>query len=346
MNAFIRSFWPSFILTAACSLFLLHLWWIPRIQGMPPRPGFAGFNSTYVADYGDLGSASHYLYRFGIFGMSDRLRDNDVLLLGSSHVLLGLSSSILSEKLSLLEKRPVHVYNLGVGFGDAFGFDQEVLSKNELRQKSVVVDLFMQYGEDLSPFAKRVDNANIVAAYYFVGDLWLRYADDWILDPIIPCVRFGNHAPEGAPGGLNSSSMTERFLRTTNIRSWDNGDVVELWSPTRGAVYTDTSEEADNPLKTYQSSYLLGTNMSVSLSANDQILLKEQKLSAIYTLVPFDGYQSAKIPDIAQPFVPIGSDGLTLIDEGHLTAAARNLATERLFEAMKTQGVIENWLKQ
>jgi hypothetical protein len=70
----------------------------------------------FVAEYGGVGAyVGHLLYYWGLFGMRDRIRQADIVLLGSSHTQFGLSARQLSEILSRESGRPIKAFNLGLG---------------------------------------------------------------------------------------------------------------------------------------------------------------------------------------------------------------------------------------
>ena len=150
-----------------------------------PAPLWLG-GPSFLSDYGTHGSTAHYLFRFGLFGMKDRLQKSDLLFLGSSHVEFGVSAARLTSELSRVTGRPVRVYNLGSGFGDGIGFAREIIAANALRNKTVVLDLFSPMGEGDSDYARVVSRSNSLGAYLKVWDAWLRYGDDWLLDPVMP----------------------------------------------------------------------------------------------------------------------------------------------------------------
>ena len=96
MDRFSRIFWQGCLGSSAVAFLALHLWWNHCKVGLPDRPPFPGVGDSYISEYNNLGSASHYLYQFGLFGMGDRIRQSDVLLLGSSHMEYGISAAQLS----------------------------------------------------------------------------------------------------------------------------------------------------------------------------------------------------------------------------------------------------------
>ncbi len=114
------------------------------------------------------------------------MQKSDVVLLGTSHVELGLSASILSAELSHEAGHPIHVFNLGIPFGDSIPFIEQCLTYNHIQNKPVIVDLYAPTGTKLSPFAQKVDQSTSLSAFFTVTEIWLRAATDWFFDPWLP----------------------------------------------------------------------------------------------------------------------------------------------------------------
>jgi hypothetical protein len=336
MESFIRSFWLSFV-GIALALFLgLHAWWSFHLAKLPARPPFPQTRAGYISSYGDGGYVVHYLYLYGLFGMGPRMQASDVILLGPSHVELGLSAAALSRELSASTGRPVRVYNLGVGYGDSVPFDKDVLDANGVRNKPAVVDLYMPYGDDISAYAKKVEASTTFAAYLTVGDLWLRAGDDWLLDPWLPSFRL--ISDQSAP-----TIKTSRMLRAIMIRRWENGDMLNIWQPENGFIYANSPPAWNLPFTQddpRQYDHAHDMVLSEKMVAN----LKSRAIRPIYTLIPYDGYLPGTAPALAQPFLTLTPDGLTFIDTNHLNASGREIATQRLFDGLKNQGDLASWI--
>lgn len=315
--------------------------------GMAPCPPLSLFGDTYVADYSGAGSAPHYLFRYGIFGMSERLKKSDVLLLGSSHVQMGFSAAQLGEALSAENKRPVRVYNLGLGFTEGIGFDREILRANDLRNKTVLVDLFQPNGEDISAYGKKVEGASALSAYLRVLQMWTTCAGDELLDPFLP--RFYPQDVTGAttPGLppprriLGVLVAPRRYLLTLTTRSWETGDVALIWTSVAGTVSVDPPEPLNVAYGKGEAAYNDLTNTGVFFPAQEQGLFREFNLKAIYTLLPYEGFRSAKVPAEATPYVALAPEGLKFYDGMHLTAESRVLATELLILGLRADGLAE-----
>jgi hypothetical protein len=336
MNLFIRFFWLSFVAMTLVSFTALHAWWTFQRSQMAARPPFPMTRDHYIAAYGDSGYTVHYLYLNGIFGMQKRIQQSDVLLLGPSHVELGLSAAQLSQELTISVGRPVRVYNLGIGYGDSLPFDKDVLAANNIHHKAAIIDLYMPNGEDISLFARKVEATSGLGAYLSVSDLWLRAADDWLLDPWLP--SFSLNSNLGAPE-IKPARMLESFM----VRSWDTGDMMNIWNPNNGFIFVQSPPASNNPFS--QDDPLNHDHAhDLTLTAKMETSLKERDIRPIYTLIPYDGYLPNEIPARAKPYIPIPSNNLTFLDTNHLNASSREIATERLFNGIKNNGNISPWL--
>jgi hypothetical protein len=331
MKSFQRIFWLAFVETALILVVAVWASWGSERAKMPPRPAFPLSPSTFVAIYGTEGYTPHYLFRYGLFGMTERMRQSDVLLLGPSHVELGLSAAQLSLDLTAALGRPVRVYNMGVGSGDNLSFDRTVFAANGIRDKAAIVDLYMPYGSQMSAFGLKVNTADTLRAYVIVGNLWLRAAQDWLADPVLPALSLNK--PVLGP---------TRMLRLLTVRRWDTGDMVEMWKPEVGEIYEHSPDHWKDPFsqvdprKTYHA-----LDMSISQWMIDD--LKARNIRAIYSMVPYDGDRPNEIPSIARPYVPIPSDHLTLLDTMHLNGSSREIATEALFRGLRDGGYLASW---
>jgi hypothetical protein len=153
MRPFLRQFWQSFGLVLSIMTAGLALTWHGTMTHLPPRPALWTGGPSYVSSYSFHGSTSHHIFRFGLFGTGERIRQSDVLLLGSSHVEDGLSAAVLTDLLSKAAGRPVHAYNLGLGFAEGIGFAKAILAANDVHNSSVILDLFTeQEGDGLSDY--------------------------------------------------------------------------------------------------------------------------------------------------------------------------------------------------
>jgi hypothetical protein len=65
----------------------------------PPKPAFPLSANRCLSAY-SFGHADHYAFRFGLFGVGERIRNADVLIVGSSHATFGLSAEKIAAALS------------------------------------------------------------------------------------------------------------------------------------------------------------------------------------------------------------------------------------------------------
>ena len=337
MNAFLRSFWLTFT-SIAFFLVLTSYLVVQPIVGSLPAPPFPLNGKSFLSLYGEGGYPVHYLFRFGFFGMRERMQKSDVLLLGTSHVELGLSAAQLSANLSRAAGRPVHAYNLGIAYGDSLPFMEGCLVENDVRQKPVVLDLCMVKSVHLSPFAQKVEKTPRLKAYFAVLDIWFRAVDDWVLDPFLPRVAI-NTSIHGSIG-----IMPGRMMQQCIWRDWSTGDTVTGWHPLAGYFYTSSWRyfnrpfSQDDPLK-------LDHDHDLDFTPEMKTFLGQQGLRTVYTLIPYDGYQPETVPAYATPYIPISKDDLTFIDTHHLNAKSRAIATQRLFDGMQSSGALMPWLE-
>ena len=338
MNFFLRSFWFAFAVCGFSCFLGVHLWWRTHLAGMPSRPPFPARRDAYVAAYGDSGYTVHYLYRFGLFGLGDRIRHSAVLLFGPSHVELGLSAAQLSADLSAKEGHPVRVYNLGIGYGDSLPFDREILAANNVRGKAAVIDLYLPNGGDISAFGQKAEKSSRISAYLYVTDLWARAAADWCLDPWLPNLRTE----------IDSKGQIElkpaRLLRSFILRNWSTGDTIDIWRPQTGFIYRNSPSAWNLPFRQADPAGYVHAH-DLFLTPAMQAALEARQIQPVYTLIPYDGYLPGQIPDAARPYVPISSENLGFIDTNHLNAASRDVVTTRLFLGIMKENLLSSWLR-
>jgi len=334
MKRRIRQFWIACLGTLAVVVSVLHFSWAAAYRQLPPRPPLWLGGQSFLSDYGTHGSTAHYLFRFGLFGMKDRLLKSDLLLLGSSHVEFGVSAATLSDELSRWKGRPIRVYNLGSGFGDGIGFAKEIISSNDLRDKSVILDLFSPMGEGDSNYARIVGQGNSLGAYLKVWDAWLRYGDDWLLDPVTPffSTRTGMK--------LTDSVERTRLLGICTTRTWETGDVDEMWAPTIGFVFQNPAPGTAQPMSR-DDPYRMAGYGTWNLSGATLAFFADRHLQPAFMLLPFEGYEYTKPPANASPFIAVSSDDLTFYDQLHLTAAGRDLSTQRIVLEIENASLIK-----
>jgi len=328
-----HQFWLSLLLTAGLIGAGLHLWWKPRQEALPARIPFPMTHEVYPCAY-EKGIADHYLCYFGIFGFGDRLRKSDVLCIATSHFMYGLSASLLSERLSAFYGHPVRAYNLGLGFAD-MAFQAECLDRLGVKNKTVVIDMFAPEGEKISEWGEKVRHSDTVGAYIQVGEIWCDFIRDWLFDPLFPRVAFR--------GG---DFQIERFLSSAVTRRWDSGDVDIIWAPMSGIVYRRDVPPPPNmilPMGHGEGRFGDRVDHGIGFPQALRKIVVQNSLKPILELYPFEGYQ----PEVAQkisletgyPLILVAPDGLRFRDSDHLNAPSRDIATDRLFETGKEQGI-------
>jgi len=334
MKRSLRQFWTAFAGTLAVAVLVLHFSWAQTYRQLPLRPPLWLGGASFLSDYGSHGSTAHYLFRFGLFGMRDRLLKSDLLFLGSSHVEFGVSAARLTSELSRRKGRPVRAYNLGSGFGDGIGFAREVIAANDLRDKTVVLDLFSPMGEGDSDYARVVGRSNSLGAYLKVWDAWLRYGDDWLLDPVMPVFSTRTGAK------LSDSVARTRLLGVCTTRSWESGDVDEMWAPTLGFVFKNPAPGVAQPMGHDDPFHIQGYG-TWNVSAATLAFFADRRLRPAFMLLPFAGYEYTSAPAQASPLMTVPSDGLTFYDQAHMTESGRGLATQRILEGIERAGLIK-----
>ena len=325
MTRLLRRFWIAYFVTLTMAVLLIHVTWRPQYRQLPPRPPLWLGGETYLSEYGTHGSPAHYIYRFGLFRIDERLDACQLIFLGSSHVEYGVSAAQAASELTRATGHPVHAYNAAVGFGEGFGFAKEVMSHNIVPGATVVLDLFSPRGEGGSPYDRIVGNSNTLGAYLKVWDTWLRYDDDYLLDPLVP--RFSTQTGSK----LSEAIVRTRLLGVCNMRYWDSGDVDELWSPTTGPQFKNPAPGIPQRMDQADPERIAGYG-EWKLSPDTVEFFEDCRMAPAFTLIPFEGYEYTTTPATAAPFLPVSSDGLLFFDQVHLTAAGRTLATSRLVE--------------
>lgn len=314
------------LLTATLGLAAVHLG-LKRDETVP-RPALPDLTEAYIATYGGH-SADHYLFHHGSFGFGQRIRNADILLVGNSHPELGFSAEAISDQLSRRLGRPITVFNMGLPHGEGYDFAWRTIRANELRCSLLVIELYhILAPKNLTSIGAEAVRVNSVAAAFRVLDIWLHFAKDWLLDPMIQRLEVSS------PTGWAMS----RYLKGSVIfRRWQTGDVWELWLAARGgSIYRTTPEGLVSFAKPGQDPYAgpLSTPHAF-LRASD---LQAQALQALTTLVPYVNYEPEKAKsDSAQiglPFIDLDPTGITLYDGVHANRDGRSVVTQRLIDGL------------
>lgn|SRR5215471_16965521 len=291
-----------------------------------PKPAFPTWGRTYLTGY-NAAQIDHYLFRFDLFGFGDRIREADLLILGSSHALFGISAEQISTSLSRQRGHRVAAFNLAVG-GDGLGFAREVLEANRTHGQTLLLDLYSNDGGLLSPAARKVLQGDILVAYVAVALATTEFARDWLLDRLLPRIDFGRGA----------SLRVERHLRPVVTRRWDNGDLDDLWTPEHGSLF-------QKPAQTLVPRLLIdplqpkGPHLALLPKYRDYLASRDSRV--VLTLVPYDDYRVDEAKLIAEqtgrPFLQIEPADLQSLDGGHLNAGSRSIVTRRMLDHLFDQ---------
>lgn len=320
MTKFRLKFWMGALGAAAMSSAIFIAIAVFYIGNNPPKPPIRVWDRTYLSAY--VGLLDHYLFKFGLFGVGDRIRNAEVLILGSSHAEFGLSAETISTMLSARRGRPVAAFNLGVA-SDGTGFAREILEANKAQGQALIVDLYANNQGRLSGAAQKAMQTDIFGAYVAVAALTADYVKDWLFDGLLPRINFG----------LGARMRADRFLYAVITRRRDNGDVVEVWAPVQGRLFQNVPEKTVTKVPT-NSTQLKGP--PPTLLPEYAAYLASRKFSVGLTLIPYDGYRLDEAKRFAEqigvPFVEIVPDDLQAFDPSHLDAVGRDVATRRLID--------------
>lgn len=318
-------FWKSALGAAVGSSAILVAIAVFTSRETPRKPAIPIWGHTYLSGYvaGDL---DHYLFRFGLFGFGDRIRKADVLILGSSHAMFGISAETISATLSERWGRPVTTFNLAMGAGEGLGFARELLEAHKAKGQTLLLDLYSNEQGLPSPVARKVLQTGVLGAYIAVAAPVAEFVRDWVFDGFLPRVNFG----------LGASVGVDRFLRPVVTRRWDNGDLDDVWTPEQGSLFRNTQVKRVSRLPT---DHVELKGAHPTLLPEYRAYLTSKDFSVALTLVPYDGYRLDEAKRVAEqigrPFLEIEPRGLQTLDGGHLDAASRDVATRRLIDRLR-----------
>jgi len=320
VNEFKRRFWTGALGAAAMSSVILVAIAVFYIGSNPPKPPIRVWGRTYLSAY--VGLLDHYFFKFGLFGFGDRIRNAEVLILGSSHAEFALSAEIVSAALSARRGHSVAAFNLAVA-ADGMGFAREIVEANKVQGRTLIVDLYATNQGGLSDAAQKALHTDILGAYVAVASLTADYVKDWLFDGLLPRINFG----------LGAGTRADRFLYAVITRRPDNGDLVEVWAPVQGRLFQNAPEKTTSKIPT-NSAQLKGP--PPTLLPEYAAYLASRKFSVGLTLIPYDGYRLDEAKRFAEqigtPFIEIAPDDLQSYDPGHLDAVGRDVATRRLID--------------
>lgn len=340
MGAFKASFWRSFIGAAAILILPLAIGSRIGAAHLPPKPAFPIPGERFVAEYAGQGAyTAHLVYWWDLFGFGNRIREADILLIGSSHTQFGLSARQLSSELSQQAGRPIRVFNAGLGCDTSLSFDAALLERLGISDRRVIADGFAYrfdpytYG-CFSEFSEIQDN---VQGLFKALAVAARFDWDWMLDGVLPRVELG----------ARRATIGRYLNEPATILDWRYGDVAELFTPEQGDQFpTQFSGSAKEIASGLAWRLQSGT---VPVPDAFKSLVERNHLRLVMTLVPYvlmpgfnqDRYDNIERllasagPGARTDFVAIAPEGLASFDTQHLTGTGRTAATKRLATAIE-----------
>ena len=319
---------------------------------LPAKPPFPIPGKEFVAEYSGVGAnGAHLVYYWNLFGIDNQVREAKVLLLGSSHMQFGISAGEMSSVLSAEAKRRVHVFNLGLGCGETFTFDSDLLMHLGLAKKALIGDAYAYPASYLTPCSLETEKSDRFQALFKVSAIWFKFAFDWVLDGQLPLINYEHQ-----------TVSSTRFLAPTVILDWRTGDCDFYYRPESGEIFPSSGRLATAPVMTGRSGELPWSQSISTIAIPPQLrnVAATESLRTIVTLVPYatSPYRSRRISDIklyrtiekltssrvpkGVPFIPIAGQGLTTFDYGHLTGESRQVATDRLTSSIISAGLLQS----
>lgn len=320
-------FWIGFVASSLVAVTILHKIWKNELKKLPKRPELLNFQTQYLGD-DESYSATHILYRYGLFGTDKLINSADLLLIGTSHMEFGVSAKELEDILSKEYSRQLRVFNLGMGGGESTDFVQKILSSKKVENKVIIIDLHDPLGDSWSYLANATNNLSIIQAYIKIYNSWFDYFRDWCFDPIFPRFRpFMEVKNVSSISDINKKVFAVgRFLGYFSVREWSSGDIISYFGPTSGEL---TKTKNVVPLSS-SAKYLGGENQGVRVNHKLEEFLLASSNIVVATLVPWNGYAVVNIPTDATNFIFLPPEDLWTYDKSHLVHSSRNLNTKRL----------------
>lgn len=321
-RTFIRVFWASLAASALLLVLVVRILLMPSWSTRIAAPALPIPGETYVSAYRD-DEIDHLLFYFDLFGFGDRIRSADMLIAGSSHPELALSAAKIAGAFVRPDNRPLRVFNMAVGYGESSGFARAVIEANHAQSSMVVIDMFAPYGDRISPFGQAQLKLSVARAYQRVAQTWAVYLRDRLTDALLIRARFS------VAKGLSFERAMGRIL----TRDWQNGDVVELWSPPLGSRYRNPGAETVHPL-------ILAAPQprENSISPATASFFAERGITPYAVLVPYPegdvAAASASAKAAGIPFIEISSWLLEYYDHDHVSVTGREIATGRFIEGL------------
>ena len=302
------------------------LMWKARdeLRDLPPLPElYLPISPSYISGDRTM-STDHALFYFGIFGWGKRIRQADILLMGSSHVEFGLSAEQLSAILEQRLGRHYNILNLGRGHGDSVAFTRALIDHYRLRNKIIITDMFDPYEGELSPYASMTLNYSLVRAYYSVIndtlDIWVQGFKDMLR---MPDLQFEH--------GKITWNRSLQFLTTRHSASGDVNYVFE----NRDNRYANKNPLPEN-IPEEKRFPLWGGNDNLTYLEQDWCIAR--RLQCFYTAIPWPPVSVRQADSLAAEhhlsYIPFPRDGLTYWDTDHLDQTGRDIATKRLADKL------------
>jgi hypothetical protein len=325
----LRTYWVTTFVSFALSAGVAAVF--TPVESIPKFP-LPDMRRVFISSYGDR-DAVHRLFYFGLFGFDRRIANADMLIMGNSHAELGLSAERIGAAFSTPQK-PYRVMNLGIGWGEGFPFDKELLKRQHLRNKSILLELYAMLVDRYSVVGGPILAEARFAAWVRVVETWASTFNDWTLDGILPRISY-----------VNQRFVVGRFLAyPVGLRLLETGDVFDYWIPNWGEVYRVTPQKLisrpDPPVPVP----LTGDYLAQSRYVLDADMMRANRLTVLTTLMPSSEIHQPDSRSLADalhvPFLPIAFGDITLYDGYHANADGRNRATEHLVEELRTLGIM------
>jgi hypothetical protein len=320
-------------------------------KSLPPKPPYPIIGREFVGEYAGVGAFNaQAIYYWNLFGIGDRIRDADVVLLGSSHTQFDLSAQQLSNDLSQSAMRPVRVFNLGMGCGETLAFANSVIERLEVHAQIIIADTYTYGNDDKSECATEATRGDAIQAAVSVSNVWSRFTWDWLIDGYLPSLSVRDDALH-----------VERFLNApVLVLDWNFGGSAYFYRPDAGQVFPDAPPDRIAKV-------LGGVPGEIPWALADGAIpippelrqTSERKPEMIFTLIPFPAAPTLPLWRLYQPayqriyrllstnasgeegrFVAISPSELESFDYGHLTGAGRAIATARLAHSLEQRGLL------
>ena len=138
------TFWLAMASVASAGLAFAR-WSRPETGLLAPQEAFS-FRDKYLASYGSV-SLDRYILSYDILGASRPLREADLLVLGSSKAMYGVSARRIQQ--SLEAKGLIKgAYNLGFGHGEGLVYPAWLIERMEIRDKIILMDATDNTGQN------------------------------------------------------------------------------------------------------------------------------------------------------------------------------------------------------